>query len=1043
MSNRRRCGLPILAAAVAAALTLSAVPASAQTPYVPYFGKNQVRYDKFDWHIYPTEHFNIYYYPEIEPHLERMASYAESAYQHISSELKYDLAFKVPLILFQTSSEFQEQNVIPGAAQENVGAFAEPIRNRIVMPMDEPPDLLYRLIVHELTHQFEFDIIPTGLIRREMPLWINEGLSDYMTGVWNPLDMQTVRDAAVTDIVPKVTKLTDYGNFSNPRMIYNLGHAVFEFIESKWGKEGLRQYLFALRKSVIGGGEDAYEEAFKLKAEDFDQQFEKYLKERFKPFRDKERPADYGRNLAPDHEKSAFSNALTVEPSPSGDLLAVVTANSKDREYDIVLVSAHDGTVIRNLTRGFDQDHGFEFIVTPARWNAVPWLSWSATGDEIGYFVRREKSRSLVIQNVLTRKIEQRIDMRTVDNPESPDLSPDGKKVVFAALQGGTGDIFLMDLQTKQITNLTKDEFGDSGPTWSPDGKYIVYVARVSQAEKLFRLDIDTGKKTQLTFGTHDDAAAQFVDPDTLVFPSTATDPSQPIDPDVARNGMVYNIWTLNMKTGELREYTDALGGNVSPVVVNDGNAPKKIAFISYYKGEYGLHTLDRREPIVTAASADFGSPGPVLADFQAPLSHTLMKEKIKKKGKFESMFLDGRPPVNVGVTSSGDVFGGTAVTFSDVLGDQQFNLYAASISQYRTLSLSYLNLERRLNYALQGYSQTQFFYGSGSSVFYDPAYAGIINRDLAIATQTIRGGSAFAIWPFNKYRRVEVSAGILNYDEQFNDPLVQEYSQQYQQDQFGRPLITSGTYVPIGVNYVQETTIFREFGPLAGNTVRLGYEVSPGIAGALSRQRADIDARKYLRIGGSGLLALRARGFYSWGQSPDFLYFGGNSEMRGYDYLQFVGNKSTFLNAELRFPFIEAMLTPIGVLGGVRGVLFANMGGASFQGQPFQWFATGTDPYTPVLRYDINPINGIQTPIYGPTVPVSGLRLVDARASYGLGLETFALGFPIHFDWSWKTLMNKDWEDLRFFAEGALEGKSGHEWFREPRFQVWIGYDF
>ena len=28
------------------------------------------------------------------------------------------------------------------------------------MPMDEPPDLLYRLIVHELTHQFDYDIIP-------------------------------------------------------------------------------------------------------------------------------------------------------------------------------------------------------------------------------------------------------------------------------------------------------------------------------------------------------------------------------------------------------------------------------------------------------------------------------------------------------------------------------------------------------------------------------------------------------------------------------------------------------------------------------------------------------------------------------------------------------------------------------------------------------------------------------------------------------------------------------------------------------------------
>jgi hypothetical protein len=1042
MSNRTRCGLPLLAAAVAAVLTLSAVPALAQTPYVPYYGKNQVRYDKFVWQIYPTEHFEIYFYPEIEPHLERMASYAESAYQRISSELKYDLAEKVPLILFQTSAEFQEQNVIPGAAQENVGAFAEPIRRRIVMPMDEPPDLLYRLIVHELTHQFEFDIIPTSLIRRDMPLWINEGLSDYMTGVWDPKDLQTVRDAAVTDIVPKVSKLNDYGNYSNPRMIYNLGHAVFEFIEAKWGKEGLRQYLFALRKSVIGTGEDAYEEAFKLKAEEFDQQFEKYLKDRFKPFRDKERPADYGRNLAPDPEKSAFSNALTVEPSPSGDLLAVVTGNGKDREYDVVLVSSKDGSVIRNLTRGFDQDHGFEFIVTPARWNTVPWLSWSSTGDRIAYFVRREKYRSLVLQNVLTRKFEQKIDLKTLDNPESPDLSPDGTKVVFAALQGGTGDIFMLDLKTRQITNLTKDEFGDSGPTWSPDGKYIVYVARVSQAEKLFRLDLDTGKKTQLTFGTHDDAAAQFLDADTLVFPSTATDPAQPIDPDVARNGMVFNIWTLNMKTGELKQYTDALGGNVSPVVVNDGKAQPTIAFISYYKGDYELHELERRDPIVTAASADFGSPGEII-DFQAPLAHTLMKEKIKKKGQFQNMFLDGRPPVNVGVTSGGDVFGGSAVTFSDVLGDQQFNLYAASISQYRTLSLSYTNLSRRFNWALQGYSQTQFFYGQLENVFYDPQFSGLIDRDLSIATRTIRGGTAFGIYPFNKYRRVEFFGGMLQYKEGFNDPSVAEVSQQFQVDNFGRQLLQSGTFVPLGVNYVQETTIFREFGPLSGNTVRIGYENAPKIAGSLSRQTADVDARYYQRLGGTGVLALRARGFQSWGAAPDFMYFGGNSELRGYDYLSFVGDHSAFFDAELRFPLIEAMLTPVGVIGGIRGVFFANMGGASFTGQPFTWFSTKSELYAPTLGYDVNPVFNTQTAIKGPELPVSGLRLVDARASYGVGLETFALGFPVHFDWSWKTLLNKDWEDLKFFYEGSTENMSGHEWFRKPRFQVWIGYDF
>lgn len=1046
MSNRTKCGALLPAVALAVAFMLAPPAASAQTPYIPYFGKNQIRYDNFRWSIYTTDHFEIYYYPEIEQHLERVAGYAESAYQHVSSELKHDLAFKVPLILFKTSSEFQQQNVIPGAAQEGVGAFAEPSRDRIVMPMDEPPDLLYRLIVHELTHVFEFDIIPTSLIRRSVPLWVNEGLSDYMTGIWRPIDLMTVRDAAVADIVPKMTQLEGYGEFSNPRLIYNLGHAVFEFIEARWGKEGLRQYLFSLRKAVIGGGDDAYTEAFRLTPEEFDQQFDKYLKDRFKPFRDKERPADYGRNLAPDPQETNFTNAYSVEPSPSGDLLAVATGNRRDREMDIVLLSSKDGSVIRNLTRGFDQDRGFEYIVQPGmRFNTVSWMSWSPTGDRLAYFARREKSRALILQNVLNGDVEARIDLRTVDDPESPDISPDGRTVAFAALVGGVGDIFTVDLQNGDIANLTKDGFADSGPTWAPDGRSIIYLARVSGSEKLFRIDVASGQKTQITFGTHDDASVQFLDADTLVFASTATDPAQPIEPDVVRNGNIYNIWTLSLKTGELKQYTDALGGNTSTALLNDGTATPRIAFISYYKNEYELHVLDRREPIATAASADFGAPGPII-DFQAPLAHTLVTANQRRKGTFEKLFLDGRPPVNVGVTSGGDVFGGSAVSFSDVLGDKNFSFYAASVAQYRTLSFSYLNMARRFNYAVQGYSQTQFFYGQLEGVFYDPAFAGLVSRDLAVATRSVKGGSVFGIWPLDRYRRFEVSGGVLNYNEAFNDPGLQNFSQEFQERNFGRTLFRSGTYVPFAATFVQETTVFREFGPLAGNTMRLSYEYAPAVGGLLGRQTADLDARYYQRLGGSGLLALRARGFKSWGEAPDFMYFGGNSEMRGYEYLEFLGSKSAFLNAELRFPFIEAMLTPIGILGGIRGVMFANMGGGSFDGQNFRWWSNKAEQYTPTVGL-IQGFDGI-APILGAPRTISGFRLVDARASYGVGLETFALGFPIHFDWAWRTLFNKDWEDAVFAlpcdAGQRIENNcGGSAQFRKPRFEVWIGYDF
>jgi hypothetical protein len=1001
-------------------------PVNAQSSFAPYYGKNLIHYDNFDWHIYRTDHFEIYYYPENEQHLQRVAGYAESAYQHVSSDLRHDLAQRVPLIIFKTHSEFEQQNVAPGQATEGVMAFAEGERNRMLLPIDLASDLLYGLIVHELTHVFQYDIIPTSLIRRNLPLWVHEGGAEYERGIWDPLDLMMVRDAAVADIVPRMSQMEGYGDTGNPRLVYNLGHALYEFIEARWGKEGVRQFLFSLRKSAIGGGSSPYEEAFQMTAREFDQQFEKYLKDRFKAFRDKERPADYGQDLSPNPEAGPYIGAYTIEPSPSGDLIAVATANRRDQELDIVLVSSKDGEVVRNLTPGFDKDRGFEYLATPMEFNTVPWMSWSPVGDRIAYFVRKAKYKTLIVQNVLNGQIERRVDMVMVDEPQSPNISPDGRTVVFSALRNAIGDIYSLDFSTGQVANLTNDAFGDYGPAYSPDGRFLVYMARISGSHKLFRVDLDSGRKTQLTFGTQDEAAAKFLDQDTIIFSSTATDPATPLSPDVARNGNIYNLWSLSLKNGELKQYTDAVGGVLSPVVLNKSATAPRLAFIDYAKGAYSLHTFDLKEPIHTAASADFGSPGPIV-DFQAPLQHTLVAENVSKKGRFEKMFLDGRPPVNVGVTSGGDVFGGSQVSFTDVLGDQQFSLYASSVQQYKTMSFSYLNLSRRFQWALQGYSQTQFFYGTLENAFYDPSIAPFISRSDALATQTVRGGSLFGIYPFSTYRRVEFSGGLVQFREEFTAPDLQAYSEQYQQEVYGTQIFRNGLSAPLGVSFIQETTVFREYGPLSGSTMRLSYEVAPKVSTLLSRQTTDADARYYVRLGANGVFALRARGFKSWGASPDYIFFGGNSEMRGYDYREFLGHKGFYGNAELRFPLIEAMLTPLGVMGGVRGVFFFNVGGAALGTSTFKIWDRGTQ--TVNVTDAAGQVTGTQS--------VNGFRLVDTRASYGLGLETFALGFPVHFDWSYRTLFNKPWEDIVYAGQG------GSAALRKARFAAWIGYDF
>ncbi|HUF46655.1 MAG TPA: hypothetical protein VMM93_02505 [Vicinamibacterales bacterium] len=1010
------------------------VPVEAQTPFVPYFGKNRVRYDKFDWYIYKTDHFDIFYYPELEPHLERVAAYAESAYQQISGDLKHDLAGRVPMILFKTQSQFQLQNIIGAELPEGVLAFAEPFQNRMVLPIDEPPDQLYRLITHELTHVFEFDIIPRGLMGSNIPLWMDEGLANFMAGYWNTLDLMQVRDAAITDTIPKMSQFQTAP--LSGRLTYSLGHAAFEFIRDRWGMEGLRQFLFSLRKSVVGSNESAYEEALKISPEEFDDEFDRYLKDRFKPFRDKERPADYGRNLAPNPQRTPYVSVVSLEPSPTGDLIAAMVGNRKDYELDVLIISSTDGQIIRNLTSGFDHSRGFEYISTSGglRGNMVPWIAWGPTGDRLAYFVRTEQMKTLIVQNVVTGRIERRVELPSVDGPESPSFAPDGRTVAFAAIQQGVSDIFTVDLESGRVTNITRDPVADYAPAFAPDGRTIVYAGRVGGNDKLFQVDVASGTKTQITFGTHDDTSPKFQDANTVIFTSTALDPAVPVLPEVARNANIPNVWSLDLTTKDLRQWTDSAIGVVSPIVLQ--GSQRRVGFLTYYKGENGIHTKVLDEPVTTVPSVDFGEPV-AIPDFVPPLPHSLVPDNIHKKGAFERMSLAGRPPVNLGLTSGGDIYGNTQITFTDVLGDKEISFYAQSIAQYRTTAFTFLNIGNRLQYAIQGFAQDQFFFGNVLDVLYDPSLAPFIDRDQAQAVQRVRGATAFGIYPLDRYRRLQMTGGYVYLKEEFANAGLQVISENFQEANNQARIFRSGHMLPVGLEFIQETTVFREYGPLAGNAMRVSFETSPAIGDSwISRQTVDVDLRHYARIATNGVFATRLKGFRSWGRSPDFMYFGGNSEMRGYEYLQFIGHKAFFANAELRFPLIEAMLTPIGVLGGLRGTFFFNASGAGFNGFPFTFSRSDTEIITPTIGFQFDSLGNL-IPIQGTPIIVDGYRLVDGRASYGLGLQSFLLGFPMHFDWSWRTLFNKDYEDAIFSLSG------GSIAFRKPRFSFWIGYDF
>ena len=88
------------------------------SPYYDYFGKNKIVYDKFDWKIYRSTHFAIYFYDRDEVSLQKVASYAESAYDDISRALNFQVPKPINLIYYATHSEFEQTNTLNDSSRK-------------------------------------------------------------------------------------------------------------------------------------------------------------------------------------------------------------------------------------------------------------------------------------------------------------------------------------------------------------------------------------------------------------------------------------------------------------------------------------------------------------------------------------------------------------------------------------------------------------------------------------------------------------------------------------------------------------------------------------------------------------------------------------------------------------------------------------------------------------------------------------------------------------------------------------------------------------
>ncbi len=253
-------------------LLVSAVTLTAAM-WSPAPAATQSRQGQSQWQRTESQHFEVHYLPTLAREVERTIRSAERAYDRIGERLAFAFGKKVPLVLFTTGGPLTREEVVAYAVSDAV--FPQrPHRSRIVIPLPEREADLDRLVLHELTHLLVGEIIlPEQPRDGGLPRWVSEGIAHYMVGAWSEDAERLMRTLVASEKVPNLSQLSGGGGFSNERVNDALGHAAFDYIESRWGRASIRQFVNAL---IVPRVERTYDAVFELTPAEFDAAFRQY-----------------------------------------------------------------------------------------------------------------------------------------------------------------------------------------------------------------------------------------------------------------------------------------------------------------------------------------------------------------------------------------------------------------------------------------------------------------------------------------------------------------------------------------------------------------------------------------------------------------------------------------------------------------------------------------------------------------------------------------------------------------------------------------------
>ena len=104
-----------------------------------------------------------------------------------------------------------------------------------------------------------------------------------------------------------------------------------------------------------------------------------------------------------------------------------------------------------------------------------------------------------------------------------PSVSPNTEKVVFSTKDGDDFELFLMDRESGEKTQITDNKHDDWGPDWGPEGENLTFVSKRDDNTDIYTINIDGGNETRLTTNKSQDVNPRWIGSSEVIFNSDRT----------------------------------------------------------------------------------------------------------------------------------------------------------------------------------------------------------------------------------------------------------------------------------------------------------------------------------------------------------------------------------------------------------------------------------------------------------------------------------------------------------------------------------------